>query len=63
MIGGDDYCEILPPLSWFAFDWPTRAQHEKTLGTCIPWKSSCQKENGYSIIKVVAFIGSACFFR
>ncbi|CAK9068146.1 Hypothetical protein (Fragment) [Durusdinium trenchii] len=26
---GDDYCEILPPLSWFAFDWPTRAQHEK----------------------------------
>lgn len=26
---GDDYCEILPPLSWFAFDWPTRAQYNQ----------------------------------
>ena len=34
---GDDYCEILPPLSWFAFDWPTRAQHNQK--ERVPWQT------------------------
>ena len=26
---GDDYCEILPPLSWFGFDWPAHAKSQQ----------------------------------